>query len=126
MKRIRRIVDTQRIPDAPRHSPLKVPLSPKSVRITLVDQKRDSRKSFSRRDLLSGISGVWLGAGVEGLGMLRLLSEPKQQPKISSVPFSPRPPLTPEDDLFLEELERAAVNFFWEETNPETGLVKDR
>jgi hypothetical protein len=31
-----------------------------------------------------------------------------------------------EEDAFLEELERASFRFFWEETNPSTGLVKDR
>jgi hypothetical protein len=34
--------------------------------------------------------------------------------------------LKPEDDAFLDELERANVRFFWEQSNPETGLVKDR
>jgi hypothetical protein len=34
--------------------------------------------------------------------------------------------LKPEDDAFLDELERANVRFFWEQANPETGLVKDR
>lgn len=36
------------------------------------------------------------------------------------------PPLKAEDDAFLDELERANVRFFWEQANPETGLVKDR
>ncbi len=36
------------------------------------------------------------------------------------------PPLKPEDDAFLDELERANVRFFWEQANPDTGLVKDR
>jgi len=94
--------------------------------MSLVDEKTDSRKSFSRRDLLTGISGVWLGGHIEGLGMLPFLSTPKGQPEIPSVNSSPQSPLSPEDDLFLEELERDAVDYFWEETNPETGLVKDR
>jgi hypothetical protein len=34
--------------------------------------------------------------------------------------------LTPEDNQFLEELEKASFLFFWEQANPETGLVKDR
>ena len=33
---------------------------------------------------------------------------------------------TPQEDSFLEELERACFRFFWDETNPATGLVKDR
>ena len=43
-----------------------------------------------------------------------------QSPEFSAVP------LTPEDDAFLEELERANFLFFWEQSDPETGLVKDR
>jgi hypothetical protein len=34
--------------------------------------------------------------------------------------------LTPEDDQFLEELEKANFLYFWEQANPQTGLVKDR
>ena len=33
---------------------------------------------------------------------------------------------TMQEDSFLEELERACFRFFWDETNPATGLVKDR
>jgi len=35
-------------------------------------------------------------------------------------------PLSPEDDLFLEEVEQAAFRFFWEQASLQTGLVKDR
>ena len=43
-------------------------------------------------------------------------------------PKSPLPPikLSPEDDLFLEEVELASFRYFWDQANPETGLVKDR
>ncbi len=34
--------------------------------------------------------------------------------------------LSPEDDAFLEELERATFLYFWEKADPQTGLVKDR
>src|SRR5436305_12491397 len=33
---------------------------------------------------------------------------------------------TPQEDAFLEELEQACFQFFWDEANPATGLVKDR
>jgi hypothetical protein len=33
---------------------------------------------------------------------------------------------TADEDKFLEEVERASFQYFWEETNPFTGLVKDR
>ncbi len=34
--------------------------------------------------------------------------------------------LSPQDDSFLEQIERAAFQFFWEQADPQTGLVKDR
>jgi hypothetical protein len=36
------------------------------------------------------------------------------------------PALSPADDAFLEELEKANFQYFWEQADPETGLVKDR
>src|SRR5216683_7142178 len=34
--------------------------------------------------------------------------------------------LSQEDNQFLEDLEKASFLLFWEQANPETGLVKDR
>lgn len=34
--------------------------------------------------------------------------------------------LKPEDDAFLEEMERANFRFFWEQSDEQTGLTKDR
>jgi len=36
------------------------------------------------------------------------------------------PALSPPDEQFLDEIERAAFRFFWEQSSAETGLVKDR
>src|SRR5262249_48898436 len=52
-------------------------------------------------------------AGVAAAGQDGVLSEAK---------FS----LSTEDDQFLEELERSNFQFFWEQGDPHTGLVKDR
>jgi hypothetical protein len=41
-------------------------------------------------------------------------------------PVPPGSPLSPEDDQLLDEIEQAACRYFWEQGNPETGLVKDR
>ncbi len=35
-------------------------------------------------------------------------------------------PISPEDDGFLDEVEKASFLFFWEQADPKTGLVKDR
>lgn len=36
------------------------------------------------------------------------------------------PGLSQDDDKFLDDLERANFQFFWEQSDPQTGLVKDR
>jgi len=38
----------------------------------------------------------------------------------------PAAAISPEDDQFLEELERASFRFFWEQSDPHTGLTLDR
>ena len=99
---------------------------PKSVKMSIVDKERNSRESLSRREALRLISGAWVGAPILKSEILPILSASKQQPNLPSVPPSTQTPLSPEDDLFLEELERATVAYFWEQANPQTGLVKDR
>ena len=50
-------------------------------------------------------------------------------PKLASQTAPPATPtfaLSPEDDAFLEQLQTANFQFFWEQADPETGLVKDR
>jgi hypothetical protein len=39
---------------------------------------------------------------------------------------SPVPTLSPEDDQFLNDVESASFQFFWEQGSPNTGMVKDR
>ena len=34
--------------------------------------------------------------------------------------------LSKEDDQFLDDLEKTNFQYFWEQANPKTGLVKDR
>src|SRR5579862_8678653 len=34
--------------------------------------------------------------------------------------------LTPEQDRFLDDLSHRCFRFFWEQANPDTGLVRDR
>src|SRR5579872_6500929 len=38
----------------------------------------------------------------------------------------PAPSLSSEDEQFLEELQKAEFLYFWEQSDPKTGLVKDR
>ncbi len=56
-----------------------------------------------------------------------ICSTPDPQPTVPAAGRGGgRTPLSPEDDLFLEELERASFQFFWDQASPQTGLVKDR
>ena len=43
-----------------------------------------------------------------------------------AAPPKPAQPFSPEDDQLLDDIERAACCYFWEQANPDTGLVKDR
>lgn len=52
------------------------------------------------------------------------VKEPATPP--SRAPEFAAPTLSPEDDQFLEELEKVTFQFFWEQADPQTGLVKDR
>jgi len=65
--------------------------------------------TFSRRDLLR--QACWLGS-------LRLA------PGVCGT--QARAALSPEDDALLDELERANYLYFWDQANPQTGLVRDR
>jgi hypothetical protein len=52
---------------------------------------------------------------------------PDKTPLTSSTSSAPKPaPFSAEDDQLLDDLERAACCFFWEQASPQTGLVKDR
>ena len=44
----------------------------------------------------------------------------------AAAPEISAPQLSPEDDAFLEELERATFLYFWEHSDPQSGLVRDR
>ena len=41
-------------------------------------------------------------------------------------PFQTAYKLSPQDDLFLEDLERRSFQYFWDQADPRTGLVPDR
>ena len=54
-------------------------------------------------------------------------AQTKQQLKHPAAPSKLGPfSISPDYDKFLNELEKANFQFFWEQTNPKTGLVKDR
>jgi hypothetical protein len=63
-------------------------------------------------------------------GASALFSRRDGFPRSSSAQLIPGDPtkyrFTKEEDDFLEEVERASFQYFWEAVNPQTGLVKDR
>ncbi len=80
----------------------------------IIIDRMDAR--HSRRDLLKQIAGFGAYISLANLGIL--------PSKVTLKNRSVTP--DPLDDPFLDELARANFRFFWEQTNPETGLVRDR
>jgi hypothetical protein len=79
----------------------------------------------TRRDFARGMLGV---LGVLPLSPWVFGASDKALPAASGArPQAPKHSLvSPEEDQFLDELERATFQYFWDQTNPKTGLVKDR
>lgn len=48
------------------------------------------------------------------------------QPPTPFTPLAGQLPVSPDDDALLEDLEHKIFQFFWEQANPDTGLVRDR
>jgi hypothetical protein len=79
----------------------------------------------ARRELLKQIARFGGCISLASLGISPAQATFRNEPVNSALdPDSTSPSLL--DDPLLEELERANFRFFWEQTNPETGLVRDR
>ena len=91
-------------------------------------------EEMSRSQALRQIAGAGLCLPLSGaLYGSSVVSDPPPlpdpNPQSSKFPdASARTPFTlsPEDDQFLNELENASFQFFWEQGNPKTGMVQDR
>ncbi len=88
------------------------------------------KAATSRRDFMRQVAG--LSAGIPLASAFPLVGqdapqpEPPPQQHTTPAPYPLPSSLTEDDDRFLNELEHANFQFFWEQTNPETGLTKDR
>lgn len=85
----------------------------------------------SRRILLRQMAGLSLGLPLSQSSVLSLLGQSAPQAKTSEPHENPAAPpaptlLSPQDDQFLNNLEHSCFLFFWEQSNPPTGLTKDR
>lgn len=79
----------------------------------------------SRRDILLQIGGLGLWTAFDKPALFSLLEQ--TQEKTSKQPASATTPaLSADDDLFLDELEKRNLQFFWEQAGPQTGLIRDR
>jgi hypothetical protein len=79
----------------------------------------------SRRELLRKLAGLGGCVSLANMGLLPASAALKSaivNPATDPVPASS----SLRDDPLLEELERGNFRFFWEQANPETGLVRDR
>jgi hypothetical protein len=79
----------------------------------------------SRRALLRGMAHLSLALPIARAGMTPLLAQESGQ-HTSPAPAPAPTILSADDDRFLNELEHANFLFFWEQSNPHTGLTKDR
>ena len=80
---------------------------------------------LSRRDLLLQIGGVGLWSVFDRPRIFPLLAEAQEKPA-GSQPSLGTTPLSTDDDHLLDEIERGNFQFFWEQTGPQTGLIRDR
>jgi hypothetical protein len=96
-----------------------------------------NRSRGSRREWLQQAARLALAAPAAFSPLSTLADEFLSHPPTLSLPqeqsaaslFTSDPTkyrFTRDEDQFLEELERACFQFFWDESNPYTGLVKDR
>jgi len=87
-------------------------------------EKNIAANRLSRRELLFRIGGLGLMEVFDHGKIISLLSASAQQP--GSMPSAEPNALSPEDDAFLDELEKLNFQYFWDQASPDTGLVRDR
>jgi len=82
---------------------------------------------MSRRTLLAKALRAGACLSFAAADLPSAVAETGQQQRI--VPFTALPgqvPFSADEDTLLEDIERTGFRFFWEQANPETGLVRDR
>jgi hypothetical protein len=87
-------------------------------------ENRSFENQLSRRDLLRQFGGVGLAGLLDRGRMESLLPAVAAGPGLQ--PKTPPSVLSPEDDAFLDELEKVNFQYFWDQAGPQTGLVRDR
>ena len=80
-------------------------------------------KSISRRDFARGLVGL---LGCVPLVDLALMAASDKARPAAVARGASQSLVSDEDDAFLNDMEKANFQYFWEQANPKTGLVKDR
>ena len=75
----------------------------------------------SRRRLLRQMAGASMGLPLVPWKALAALAN-QPQPGAAAAPGA----FSPEDEQFLDDVEKSVFLFFWEQASPQTGLIKDR
>jgi hypothetical protein len=89
-------------------------------------EKTVNFERLSRRELLRQFARAGACAGLAPAAAAALGAFPFQEYTPPSTLSAAKPALSDSDDAFLEEMERANFLYFWEQANPETGMVRDR
>jgi hypothetical protein len=98
--------------------------------MSMDDRADDIENHTSRRRLLRQMAGVSLALPLVRGGAFPVWAQGRTQQadrrRRDAAPHPAPTALSPEDDQFLDDLERSSFLFFWEQANPQTGLIKDR
>src|SRR5271156_356839 len=96
-----------------------------------VDEHADENRSeprahrTSRRELLRHMAGVSIRLPLTPWIALLAQATAAKRHK-GPAPLPPPASFAPEDEQFLDDLEHTSFLYFWEQANPQTGLIKDR
>jgi hypothetical protein len=78
----------------------------------------------TRRRLLRQAAGASVGLPL--VPWQALLAQAGRGRKPGPAPLPPPASFAPEEEQFLDDLEHTSFQYFWQEANPQTGLIKDR
>ncbi len=93
----------------------------------LADENRGGSRAHrtSRRELLRRMAGVSIGLPLTPWNALLARAAAANRHK-GPVPEPPPATFAPDDERLLDEIEHTSFLYFWEQANPQTGLIKDR
>ena len=87
---------------------------------------RSNLGRWTRRDLMKRLAGAAAFAPLLNWEALSLQKSPPGPRTPQAAPAAAATGISDQDDAFLQEMEAANFRYFWEQTNPETGIVRDR